>query len=111
MFRKVAAWWKRRLAKRRRAKDLSSEAFQELSAEVREIATLSGLLWAQDNGFQDRVRRIHTEMDQLETLLKQRAFRQLSIEKKKELRDSLLLSRKELIKSIQAAPCPTDRIQ
>jgi predicted nuclease with TOPRIM domain len=93
------------------AKDLSSEAFRELSGEIREIATLSGLLWAQDNGFQDRVKRIHNEMDQLEDLLSQRSFRQLSDEKKQELRDSLLLSRKELIKSIQAAPCPTDRIQ
>lgn len=111
MFRKAADWWKRRLARRRRARDLSSEAFQDLSGEIREIATLSGLLWAQDNGFQDRVRRIHNEMDQLEDLLKQKSFRQLSDEKKQELRDSLLLSRKELIKSIQAAPCPTDRLQ
>lgn len=90
---------------------MSPEKFRSLAQEIREIASLSGKLWETDNSFQDRIRRIHGEMDQLENLLAQRTFEHLPLEKRQELHKSLLVSRDELIKSLQAAPCPTDRIQ
>ncbi|MFP4391518.1 MAG: hypothetical protein ACOC43_01440 [Desulfohalobiaceae bacterium] len=103
--------WINRLCRRDAQEELSAQSFQVLTREIRDIAELSSRLWAGDSSFQDRVRRIHKEMDQLDRLLAQRSFQRLSQEKKQELHKSLLVSRQELIKSLQSAPCPTDRVQ
>ncbi|MFP4213873.1 MAG: hypothetical protein ACLFRL_07155 [Desulfohalobiaceae bacterium] len=103
--------WMRRLFRPGSRQELTAEGFKELTREVRDIAELSGRVWAGDNSFQERIRRIHKEMDQLDRLLAHKAFSRLSQEKKQELHKSLLVSRQELIKSLQSAPCPTDRMQ
>ncbi len=91
--------------------ELSSERFQLLTAEIRDIADLSEKLWEADRSFQEKVRQVQKEMNQLEKLLAQRSFEQLPLQKKQELHRSLLVSREELLKSLQEVPCPTDRIQ
>ncbi|MGM0423283.1 MAG: hypothetical protein ACQEQX_00010 [Thermodesulfobacteriota bacterium] len=103
--------WISRICRRGSREELSAERFQDLTREIREIAELSGRIWAGDNSFQDRIRRIHKEMDQLDRLLHHKAFKRLSREKKQELHQSLLVSRQELLISLQSAPCPTDRMQ
>jgi hypothetical protein len=92
-------------------RELSPESFKLLADEIRDIATISSKLWLDDHDFQERVRRIHKEMDHLDGLLSKRSFERLSTDKKEELRKSLLVSRDELMKSLKSAPCPTDRIQ
>jgi predicted nuclease with TOPRIM domain len=103
--------WISRLCRPGSREELSADAFQDLTWEIREIAELSSKIWAGDNSFQDRIRRINKEMDQLDRLLTNKAFQRLSKEKKQELHQSLLVSRQELIRSLQSAPCPTDRMQ
>ena len=87
---------------------LSSGNFRRMVQDIRQMADVSGRLWIQDAGFQERVNAIHKEMDQLDNLLAKRSFQTLSREKKQELHKSLQVSRDELIKSIRSAPCPTD---
>ena len=50
-------------------------------------------------------------MDQLDRILDKKYFAILSAEKKQELKKSLIVSKKELLKCIQEAPCPTKRMQ
>jgi len=94
-----------------RRRELSPENLRALADEIRSIADLSGRIWLDDGNFQERIKRIHKEMDHLDGLLRKRSFERLSTDKKEELRKSLLVSRDELMKSLKAAPCPTDRIQ
>lgn len=111
MWRWIVTKWKRFLEMRQKKKELSTESFRALAKDIREIASLSGQLWIRDSGFQERIKRIHAEMDHLDNLVERRTFEHLSLEKKEELRQSLLVSKEELLKSIQSAPCPTDRLQ
>jgi len=97
-----------RFQERRR---LSSGNFRKMVRDIRQMADVSGRLWIQDTDFQQRVRTIHAEMDQLDELLTKHSFQTLSRDKKQELHHSLQVSREELLKSIRSAPCPTDRIQ
>lgn len=103
--------WLQLLYYRRKKRELSVQNFKFLSSEIRDIAELSKKLWLDDSKFQERIKRVQKEMDQLDQLLNNKSFSRLSKEKKEELRKSLLTSREELMKCIQSAPCPTDRIQ
>jgi hypothetical protein len=94
-----------------RKRGLSADNFRHSAREIREIAKLSGRLWMEDDKLQDRISRIQREMEQLEQLVEKREFERLTMEKREELRKSLLVSRQELLKCLQAAPCPTDRKQ
>lgn len=95
----------------RRKKRLSADNFRSSAREIRELARLSGRLWMEDEKLQDRINRIQLEMQQLEQLLERRDFERMSADKREELRKSLLVSRQDLLKCLQAAPCPTDRKQ
>ena len=99
------------LANRKKKRQLSTANFRALAEEIREMANLSCKIWRDDKDFLERINRIRNEMDHLENLLKKREFERLSTNKKEELRKSLLLSREELLKSLQEAPCPTKRMQ
>ncbi len=99
------------LARYESRRRLSLNNFQEMVQDIRYMADISERLWIQDAEFQERLRKIRGEMDQLDKLLAMRSFATLSVEKKKELHKGLELSREELLKSIRSAPCPTERIQ
>jgi hypothetical protein len=90
---------------------VAPENLRILTAEIKDIAVLSGKIWAKDQRLQERVRTICSEMDQLNELLERSAFKRLPEDKKKELHSSLVVSRDELLKGLQSAPCPTDKIQ
>lgn len=92
-------------------KELSQEHFQRLSQEIRGIADVTSKLCFENPKYQERIQQIYKEMDQLERLVGQKSFTRLPNEKKEELKKSLLISKEELLKSIQSAPCPTDRKQ
>ncbi len=103
--------WKNFRVRRRKRSEVAPENLRILTAEIKEIALLSGRVWARDQRLQERVRKICNEMDQLDELLERSAFKHLPEDKKVELHSSLVLSRDELLKGLQSAPCPTDKIQ
>lgn len=110
-IRWISSKYKQYLANKKKKQELSTDNFRVLSDEIREMANLSGKIWNNDKEFLDRIKRIQSEMDHLDSLLKKKQFERLSVNKKEELRKSLLLSREELLKSLQKAPCPTERLQ
>ncbi len=89
----------------------SPAQFKRLSQDIRDLANVIAKLWLSNQQFQIKIKRIKQEMDQLDRLLENKSFSSLSREKKEELRRSLLVSKKELLKCIQEAPCPTKRVQ
>ena len=103
--------WQAFRSARRAQRELSPENLRLLTAEIKEIAYLSGKVWAVNQDLQERVYRISREMDQLDELINRPSFRRLSKEKKRELLSSLLMSKEELLKGLHSAPCPTDKIQ
>ena len=92
-------------------RELSSEQFKKLAHEIRELALLIGKIWITNDEFQKRIKKIQKEMDQLDKILDKKSFSILSKEKKEELKKSLIISKRELLKCIQEAPCPTKRMQ
>mgnify|MGYP006283595465 CR=1 FL=1 len=99
------------LAKFRQNKELTPNSFKKVAEEIRELAILAGKLWPDDRDFQQRIKRIQNEMDQLEQMAERREFKQLSPEKRKELKDSLIKSKEQLLNTLHSAPTPTERIQ
>ncbi len=96
---------------KKKKEQYSPDQFRRLSQDIRELANLIGKLWLSNQQFQIKIKRIKQEMDQLDRLLDKKSFSSLSEEKKEELRRSLLVSKRELLKCIQEAPCPTKRMQ
>lgn len=110
-YKKIFAYWQQLLTRRRLKKELAPDQFKNLAHEIKGIADLCSRIWTYDNGLQNRIKRIQQEMEQLEKLVQKRGFDRLSLHKKEELKRSLLISKQELLKSLQSAPCVTERIQ
>ena len=91
--------------------ELTREQFKKLANEIRSLTELIGKIWIANNEFQTKLKRIQQEMDHLDKILEKRYFSYLPENKKKELKRSLIISKQELIKCIQEAPCPTERKQ
>ena len=111
MWQWILDTWRRLRAKRHARQEVSPENLRVLAKEIQEIAVLSGRVWARDQGMQERVGKICREMEQLNELLNRPSFKRLPEDKKRELLSSLQVSKKELLKGLQSAPCPTDKIQ
>lgn len=111
----IAKWLKRKIAelKKRRilARQIDPEAFRELSAELKELAEKASKLWLEEPACQARIKRIKSEMEQLEKLTAKPEFKRLSPKKRMELRQSLYQSRDQLLESMHQAPSPTSRLQ
>ncbi len=103
--------WHRFVGRHRAKRELSPENLRFLTEEIKDIAELSGRVWVTDQGLQEKVRKICREMDQLNQLLERSSFKRLPEAKKRELHSSLVVSRDELLKGLQSAPCPTDKVQ
>ena len=101
----------RLLKKNNSETELTREQFKKLTNEIRSLTELIGKIWIANNEFQTKLKRIQEEMDHLDKILEKRYFSYLPEKKKKELKRSLIISKQELIKCIQEAPCPTERKQ
>lgn len=108
---KIEAWLHRYRTWCWRKKRLSIGSFKALCAEINDVAVLSSRLWSEDILFQQRVGKIITEIEKLDSMLEKRAFDRLPLKKKDELRRQLIHSRQELMHRVETAPCPTERIQ
>ncbi|MFP5223523.1 MAG: hypothetical protein ACLGSA_14625 [Acidobacteriota bacterium] len=109
------AWLTRSIGKalnrRRVARETAPKAFQDLSRELRELAEIATRVWPQEATFQDKIRSIRDEMDQLDELTAKPEFRLLPLKKRLELRESLLHSKTQLMDTVSTAPPPTMRPQ
>lgn len=111
MWNRICRFWKKMQAQSRLRREVSPDSFRATTEELRDLAALAGRLWPSDHEFQRRIRRIVDEMEQLDQLTSKREFNNLTLEKRMELKESLLESRKQLMETVQSAPPPTDRIQ
>lgn len=111
----MLAWLRAMLAQRRDKKrldkEINPESFRHLSLELRELASLAERLLPRDHEFYIKLKRIQSEMRQLEDLAAKPEFRRLSPEKRLELKKSLIQSRDQLMETVQTAPSPTDTLQ
>jgi len=96
---------------RRQARETAPAAFQDLSKELRELAEIASRVWPEEASFQERIRGIREEMDQLDQLTSKPEFRLLPLKKRVELRESLLNSKTQLMDTVSTAPAPTSRPQ
>jgi len=97
--------------RRRLERELTAESFRDLARELRDLAGVCHALWPRQHAFQDRIKRIMDEMEQLDRLVATPQFRRLSPQKRLELKKSLLQSRSQLMETVQNAPAPTTTLQ
>lgn len=100
--------WREQFSK---AEEIDPSEFLQMATELRELAETASKLWQGDKAYRARAQRILDEMDQLTAIASKPEFRRLSTEKRQELRQSLILSREQLLKSMGASPPATDTIQ
>lgn len=103
--------WNKLLRQHHMARETNPEAFRNLSREVRELAGIAARVWPQEPSFQQKILNIREEMDQLDELTGKPEFRLLPLSKRVELRESLLLSKTQLMDTVSTAPPPTTRPQ
>ncbi len=103
--------YKEFLERKRFAKEIDPESFRILAQELRELALVAERLWPVHHKFHTKIKRIQTEMEQLDRLASKPEFRRLSAQKRLQLRQSLIQSREQLIETVQTAPSPTATLQ
>jgi hypothetical protein len=96
---------------RRLARQIDPETFRNMACELRELAQVAGQLWPDEEKFQEKLKRIRTDMEQVDRLASRPEFKRLSPQKRMQLRDSLVQSREQLLETVQTAPSPTTMLQ
>ncbi|WP_300159109.1 hypothetical protein [Solidesulfovibrio sp.] len=99
--------WQKMAIKRRLARDIHPESFRVMAAELAELADLASKARPEEQAFQLKARRIREEMRELGRMAKRPEFRLLPSKKRLELRESLLSSREQLLKTLSDAPVVT----
>uniref|UniRef100_I2PXW7 Uncharacterized protein n=1 Tax=Desulfovibrio sp. U5L TaxID=596152 RepID=I2PXW7_9BACT len=92
---------------RRLAKEIHPETFRNMAAELAELADLASKARPEEQAFLIKARRIRKEMLELERMTTRPEFRMLPSKKRQELRESLLSSREQLLKTLSDAPVVT----
>lgn len=107
----MLAWlrtlWQTLDAKRRLAREIHPETFRTMAAELADLADLASKVRPEEQAFQLKARRIREEMRELGRMAKRPEFRLLPSKKRLELRESLLSSREQLLKTLSDAPVVT----
>ncbi len=111
MFKRIAAKLRQWREARKLAEGIDPGVFLEMATELRELADTASKLWQGDPAYHARAQRIIDEMDQLTRIAAKPEFRRLSPQKRLELRQSLILSREQLLESMHASPPATKVIQ
>lgn len=103
--------WQRLQERRRLARLIDPEAIGRLAGEVADLARAAGAIGPQEEDFQVRVKRLKAEMEEITALTGRPEFRRMPLERRRELRQSLLASREQLLAAVQSAPTPTAVLQ
>ena len=99
-WRAVAQW-------RRTVRDIQPETFRAMAGELAELAEVASKIRPEEQTFLLKIRRIRQEMLELKQLTARPEFRLLPPKKRQELRESLLSSREQLLKTLSDAPVVT----
>ncbi len=94
-------------AKRELSRRINPAAFRAMARELAELADIASRVKPDESEVQAKVSRILDEMDELKRMTRRPEFSRLSPEKRLELRQSLLMSRDQLQKTVAEAPAPT----
>lgn len=105
------AWLRKKMQglaeERRLARDIHPETFRTMAAELAELAEVASKVRPEEQAFLLKARRIRQEMLELGRMTKRPEFRMLPSQKRIELRESLLSSREQLLKTLCDAPVIT----
>ncbi|WP_319761296.1 hypothetical protein [Maridesulfovibrio sp.] len=93
------------------AKEINPKNFRVMASEISELANACSQVCSPESELLQRVEKIKGEMEQLTELTHQPEFKKLSVQRKMELRQSLIQSREQILESMQATPSPTKLIQ
>jgi hypothetical protein len=107
MFGWLGRSWKKLLGRRRLLRQTNAQAFRDLSRELRDLAEVAARVWPETPSFQKKIQNIRDEMDQLDDLTSKPEFRMLSLKKRLDLRDSLIMSKTQLMDTVSTAAPPT----
>ncbi len=97
--------------RKRFAREIDPKAFRILAGELQDLACVAERLWPRQHKFHAKIKRIQSEMEQLDKLASQPEFKRLSAKKRLQLRQSLIQSKEQLIETVQTAPSPTATLQ
>lgn len=107
----MLAWLRtklRILADRRQiAKEIHPETIRAMAGELADLADLASKVRPEEQAFQLKARRIRQEMLEIKRMTARPEFHLLPSKKRLELRESLLSSRKQLLKTLSDAPVVT----
>jgi hypothetical protein len=90
---------------------VSPEAIRILAGELRELARAAEMFANEEAAPIDRIKRIQSETGQLIELTGKAEFRKLSVQRRLELHESLVDSKRHLLNTMQETPVATDVIQ
>ncbi|WP_432735634.1 hypothetical protein [Maridesulfovibrio sp. FT414] len=93
------------------AKEINPRSFRSMAREISDLADACAQVCTPQSEMLRKVEKIKREMSQLTELTHQPEFRKLSVQRKMELRQSLIQSREQILESMQDAPSPTKLIQ
>ena len=99
-LRTVAQW-------RQTARELHPDTFRAMAGELAELAEAAFKIRPEEQAFLLKIRRIRQEMLDLQNMTARPEFRLLPPKKRQELRESLLTSRQQLLKTLSDAPVLT----
>lgn len=81
------------------------------AGEIVELSRLAEMLHPEDDEFLTRIRRIRSEMSELQKLAARPEFRKISGERLRNLDKGMALARKQLLDVVRHAPAPTSTLQ
>ena len=93
------------------AKEINPKSFRSMAREISELADACSQVCSPQSEMLQKVERIKGEMEQLTELTRQPEFKKLSVQRRMELRESMIQSKEQILDSMQAAPSPTKLMQ
>ncbi|MFW5498004.1 MULTISPECIES: hypothetical protein [unclassified Maridesulfovibrio] len=93
------------------AKEINPKSFRNMAREISELADACSQVCSPQSEMLQKVERIKGEMEQLTELTRQPEFKKLSVQRRMELRESMIQSKEQILDSMQAAPSPTKLMQ
>lgn len=93
------------------AKEVNPRTFRTMAREISELADACSQVCSPKSDMLKKVDRIKGEMEQLTELTWQPEFKKLSVQRRMELRESMIQSKEQILDSMQAAPSPTKLMQ
>lgn len=111
MFERFKQYLNSLFKRRAEKKQIHVREFRRISRELIYLSEIAARLNPEQNQTMDRLNRIRVEMDRLNKLVESRDFHKIPAHTKMELRQSLLVSREQLVETIHHAPAPTNTLQ